>query len=231
MVKFYFKLKKYLKEKGFTLVELLTIIVILAIIMLIAIPGILDILERSQRKTFMQYADRVIGVSNVKATNEVDELDENGITCIIYNIKTDLNLANTGSFQGWVLINRDTDDIYITLFNDKYAVVMFHYSDKSLKIEDYMKVKDSVDPEELTSEYLCNHSNCSSCSEGDKTIDNAEFILKNSAILDTGSNIRSKMRKALNITSSYKDDEVTTDFVRNFNAPNTDDKFDISTSD
>ena len=41
------------KEKGFTLIELLAVIVILAILMVIAVPKILNVIEKSERESFI----------------------------------------------------------------------------------------------------------------------------------------------------------------------------------
>ena len=99
---------------GFTLVELLAVIVILAIIMLIAIPAVLSTLESARKKTFIEYVDKSAGLAQKQITE--DQLNGNmASACIIYNIKTDLGLSNTGDFNGWVLIDSNTNDIYITL--------------------------------------------------------------------------------------------------------------------
>ena len=59
-----------------------------------------------------------------------------------YNIKTDLGLANTGSFDGWILIDSNSDNVYITLFNDDFGLAAFHYNDTFLKVGNYIKKKE-----------------------------------------------------------------------------------------
>ena len=140
MLKLYFKTKKYFNDKGFTLVELLAVIVILAIIMLIAIPAVLSVLESARIKSFTEYVDKSTGLAQKQLAE--DQMNGNlASACVIYNIKTDLGLTNTGDFNGWVLIDSNTNDIYITLFNDDYGLAAFHYNDSTLKVGDYIKKK------------------------------------------------------------------------------------------
>ena len=229
MLKLFFKVKKILKEKGFTLVELLAVIVILAIIMLIAIPAVLNSLEGARRRTFMSFADKSVSLSYKQLIEDVDLNGSiNTSSCVIYNIKTDLGLSNTGSFEGWVLINSETEDAYITLFNKELALVAYHYSDSTSKMEASIVNKSSVDPEELTSEYLCNHSDCSSCSEGEKIIDNSEFKIKNSALLDVGRNINKKVKILFEGSASAYDVKELKRIVRDFSGNYPEDSIVIS---
>ena len=191
MLKTYLKLKRYLNNKGFTLVELLAVIVVLAIIMLIAIPAVLSVLESARIKTFIEYIDKSAGLAQKQLAE--DQMNGNmASACVIYNIKTDLGLSNTGSFEGWVLI--DSNNIYITLFNDDYGLAAYHYNDPSLKVEDYIKKKSAFEDDQLSIDYLCGNSTCSTCiykdEDGSKIVDNEEFIKKNSALLDTGPRVR-----------------------------------------
>ena len=47
-------MKKKLKKKGFTLVEVLAVIVILGIIMIISIPSVFSTLETARKKDFFR---------------------------------------------------------------------------------------------------------------------------------------------------------------------------------
>ena len=206
MLKLFFKLKKKLKEKGFTLVELLAVIVILAIIMLIAIPGVLSVLESARLKTFTEYVDKSAGL----AQKQIAEDQMNGSMasqCVIYNIKTDLGLDTTGSFEGWVLVDSNNNNIYITLFNDDYGLAAYHYNDPSLKVGDYMKKKSAFTDEELSIDYLCGNSTCATCAykdeDGSKIIDNEEFIKRNSAVLVTGGSFNSKIRSLYSASDNF----------------------------
>ncbi len=149
--------------KGFTLVELLAVIVILAIIMLIAIPAVLETMETARRKSFIEYVDKVSTLSQ-KQMAEDQMIGTKSLTeCTVYNVKTGLDLNNTGDYEGWVLIKPSNNDIYVTLFDDNYVIIGYHYSDSSLKMDDYIQKKTNENASELTVEELCKSSSCTSC--------------------------------------------------------------------
>ena len=130
------KNKSFLKKikekiKGFTLVELLAIIVILAIIMLIAIPTVLNTLQSARKKAFVEYADKIVGLSEQKYLEGV-MIGEEDYTCYIYNIKTDLGLSNTGEYNGYVLVAPTEDDNYqywLLLYDDNYFLDVIEYKE------------------------------------------------------------------------------------------------------
>ena len=132
-------------KSGFTLVELLAVIVILAIIMIIAIPSVLDILTVAKQKSFLEYITKVYSAAEKKYLS--DQLFDGGNSCIVYQVKTDLGLENTGSYDGFVLIGaKDFDGdqkYYITLWNDEYKVYGLDYKkvDKA-KLEDFVDAND-----------------------------------------------------------------------------------------
>lgn len=198
MVKLYFKLKKRFSNKGFTLVELLAVIVILAIILLIAIPTVLNSIEAAKRKSFVNFADKSVNLANQMYAKELST-EEPPSDCIIYNIKNELDLPDTGEYDGWILLNTNTDDIYITLFTKDLAVVAFHYNDPSLKLRDSIKNRGSVEVSKLTQEYLCNSSNCVTCmysnDSGDVVIDNDDYKLLNGAMLMDGKSFNKKLHQ------------------------------------
>ncbi|MCR5483954.1 MAG: BspA family leucine-rich repeat surface protein, partial [Bacilli bacterium] len=170
MLKLFIKVKKRLKEKGFTLVELLAVIVILAIIMLISIPAVLDTVQVSRRKTFVSYVDKIGTLATEKWFK--DALDgkssENG--CFIYNLKTDFDLSNVGAFKGYVLVNQTggKPTYYITLWNEDYMLIAYNYTDginfnnKKISINGSIELFDSSKSNELKPEYLCGFG-CESC--------------------------------------------------------------------
>lgn len=170
MLKLFFKVKKKLKEKGFTLVELIAVIVIIAILLLIAIPGVLNVVQVSKRKTFVSYVDKMGTLATEKRFK--DALDgkssENG--CFIYNLKTDFDLSNVGTFQGYVLVNStgEKPTYYITLWNEDYMLIAYNYTDginfnnKKISINDSIELFDSLKSNELKPEYLCGFG-CENC--------------------------------------------------------------------
>ena len=161
-------------SKGFTLVELLAVIVILAIIMIIAIPAVLETLDAARRKAFIEYVNKVSSLSQ-KQLSEDQMLGSKSLTeCVVYNVKTGLDLNNTGDFDGWILINPNKSDIYVTLYNDELVLIGFHYSDSSLKIDDYIQKKTSENVSKLTVEELCKSSSCLSCNYDGTSVDGKE---------------------------------------------------------
>ena len=170
------KRKNSLKKifKGFTLVELLAVIVILAIIMIIAIPAVLNTMESARRKTFAEYVDKVSTLSQKQLAEDQMLGNKSLGECIVYNVKTGLGLNNTGDYVGWVLINPSKNDIYVTLYDDSYVIVGYHYSDSSLKIDDYIQKKTSDNESKLTVEELCKSSSCSSCNVDGATVTGKE---------------------------------------------------------
>ena len=153
-------------RKGFTLVELLAVIVILAIIMIIAIPSVLSTMNTAKRKAFDEYIDKVASGAQKKLTS--DELIGKSVTgCVIYDIKNDLDFSSTGDFEGYVLINSNTNEIYVSLHDNEYYVSSLRYGDS---IDDNIKqyVNNSDVRDELSQHYLCDNVNgCMVCKAKD----------------------------------------------------------------
>lgn len=93
------------KKNGFTLIELLAVIVVLAIIMVIAIPSVLEAMNNSRRDSFYLYAEKLYNEAISKYTKDLDENVEN-LECGLYDIKKDLDLRDTGSYEGWISVSR-----------------------------------------------------------------------------------------------------------------------------
>lgn len=96
------------KQKGFTLVELLAVIIILAIIMIIAIPAVIDSLNKSRKQAFFEYAQDI----RLKAEQQYIQDSGMGLNlertdCYVYDIKKDIGLSDTGSFDGWAKVKRE----------------------------------------------------------------------------------------------------------------------------
>lgn len=197
------KLLKIIKSKivlrGFTLVELLAVIVILAIIMIIAIPSVLTTLTVAEKKSFVEYADKIRNV----AEKEILEEEINGTRvqteCFIYDITEDFDF-NTGKFKGYILIKEENKEkkYYISMYNDKYMLVTYNMTDginykgKKKSIDDSLEDYSADRDDELSIEYLCNFA-CTSCSYnshdsdgGVETIAGDYSKIKGATILMTG---------------------------------------------
>lgn len=94
------------KQNGFTLVELLAVIIILAIIMIIAIPAVIESLNKSRKQTFFEYAQNVRMKAEQQYIQDLD-LNKERTDCFVYDIKKDIGLGDTGSFDGWVKVKRE----------------------------------------------------------------------------------------------------------------------------
>lgn len=136
---------------GFTLVELLAVIVVLGIIMIIAIPSVLNTLETSKRKTFLEYVQKIYSTTHAKWLQEtsMDGGVYEGEGMYVYNIRTDLDLSSTGSFGGYVLINSHEsdgeikDDFYMYIWDDTFFIG-FAPTFEGIPKSDDVKVKEGA---------------------------------------------------------------------------------------
>ena len=99
-----------MKNKGFTLVELLAVIAILAILVIIALPNVLSMFNRAKKDTFLTEAKNIYKeiskkyinetmrgnkITNISNTNNKLDLESDNLK---YNIKLD-NFGNIKKFQ------------------------------------------------------------------------------------------------------------------------------------
>ena len=154
-----------MKNKGFTLVELLAVIVILAIIMVLSIPSILDTLAVARKKSFTEYIDKIYQTAEGKVS--IKEMYGENSTCVMYDITSDLGLDNTGDFKGYIVtaLNDEEDDYryFLTLWDSNYMIYALEYkgTNKGLEILNY----DSSKTNELSIDYLTIMSGCSTYTE------------------------------------------------------------------
>ena len=99
-------------RNGFTLVELLLVIAILAIVVAITIPMVASITDSSRRKAFYLYGINLLSKGSEKYISEYTDLDDltldefNQASCVVYDIQKDLDIKNTGNYEGWVRVKR-----------------------------------------------------------------------------------------------------------------------------
>ena len=194
-----------MRNKGFTLVELLAVIVILAIIMLIAIPAVLNTMQSANKSTFETYARRIANETQKKFTE--DSLNNSNTQAKIYNITKDLGIDNTGDFKGYSIVSQKTNTVYLTLYNKEYAYVAVNMSNADLKKE--LKIISSVDPDYLTPEYLCSvveeYTSCSYSvidEDGNETNNSISPINHAfDALLITGEEFKNKMSTLISLNS------------------------------
>lgn len=89
-----------MKNKGFTLVELIAIIVIIAIIALIAVPTVLNIIGKSKEKANLNSAKMILEAGDIYYSNNmIKKNEEIGIDKNIYsNLETKGNKPENGEF-------------------------------------------------------------------------------------------------------------------------------------
>ena len=120
-----------MKKKGFTLIELLAVIVILAIITVIAVPKILDVIEKSEKQSFLDSVKLIesgiktqLGSSDILSQNSFTK-DENNCYLFDFTNKNDnynkLNVKNKENYTGEIKYCNNKF-IYTEFSNGKYTL-------------------------------------------------------------------------------------------------------------
>ena len=154
-----------MKNKGFTLVELLAVIVILAIIMIIAIPAVLNTMDSARRKSFIEFANKAILKAEEKYTlRGFDGLPVNGV--IVYDIVNDLDLSNTGDYKGYIIVDAtetNSKGFYIYLYDKTFLLNLIKSTDLNTEkieningIEPINNIEDIINITEYDSYYIAN---------------------------------------------------------------------------
>lgn len=202
-------------NKGFTLVELLAVIVILALILIISIPSILETANKAKKETFYQYAQSLQSKAIAKYTQDMDDNTVNN-DCNVYDISTDLDIKNTGDFEGWVKVNRRA----INDSKKKSATVSLS-SSKTIEYVRYCIAQGST----------CTPDTSYSFPEGAKTITITQTIGENQTMCalyqygENGKLVNSAKKcqsygAAANIVTDYDYDVIVTMKSRDFGVEN-----------
>ena len=108
--------------KGFTLVELLAVIIILAIIMVIAIPSVLNTMNTATKKTFIEFCNKASKRAEEEylLDTEYGDISISDISFVVYDIKKDLKMSNTGDYRGIAVVGDSVDVHYnvVVLYDD-----------------------------------------------------------------------------------------------------------------
>lgn len=94
------------KRNGFTLIELLAVIVVLGIILVITIATVTKTLRGAQKDAFFIYAQNIQSKAIAQYTQDLEHNVKN-TECAVYDIDKDLNLSDTGKYEGWVKVLRE----------------------------------------------------------------------------------------------------------------------------
>jgi len=153
LVKFNKKIKKLKKKHriGFTLVEVLAVIVVLGIIMVLATPSVLSTIDVAKKKSFMAFVQKVAtrGQAQFLIDSDTEESPDFFAIEYVYDITTDLDLENIGTYKGMYMhvfcadnsegwcwsddYSKDDRDI-VFLYNDEF--IFNGYLDKEIKESD-----------------------------------------------------------------------------------------------
>lgn len=165
-----------MKNKGFTLIELIATIVILGIIMLIAIPNIIGIVERNKRTAYVEDARRLVTLAETRFRADTSISLASG-QCMVMT----LNFLENGQLQeppdggvylrdnSFVVIRRNgaTISYYVTLveelpsgnFNgvgpDLVSSERLRSSD-AIALGDNAIVRNNFEPRTPTANGICN---------------------------------------------------------------------------
>lgn len=113
-----------MKNKAFTLIELLAVIVILGVILLVAIPSVMNYIERSKRSAFKDSAYGLIDATQMYYASEYQdssaniEVTCNKVSCLVDDNKT---LEFKGKVPSGTINITSTEDVSIKLTNDAYC--------------------------------------------------------------------------------------------------------------
>lgn len=113
-----------MKQKGFTLVELLAVIVILAIIAVIAIPKILNIVEDSKKNAAKSSALGYIDAVEKKIATNLTTSNNNNITTGAYTInelkEKNVRVSGAAPSEGWLIVSNNKVVSYSFKINGYY---------------------------------------------------------------------------------------------------------------
>lgn len=143
-----------MNKKGFTLIELLATITILAMIMLVAVPNIMNTLDKSKRRTYVEDAKKMITLAEYKFRSDTTIEAPSGTKANVFPLSSmDLTDFSDGPEGGsydlqssYVIMikNNNTYNYYVTLVERYGSVNNYKYKGVSLKSRDDLLNQDAI---------------------------------------------------------------------------------------
>lgn len=142
-----------MKNKGFTLVELLTMLVVLGILMLVAVPNITGILDSHKTNVFINDASKMLDNAKVKVTQNKDLIKPKNGECVALSLqyiddnKNTVKGPNEGEYNRYeslVLMKRSGSEYqyYIRLVEEREGKNPYGVALNTVKdLEDVSKVQ------------------------------------------------------------------------------------------
>lgn len=110
-----------MKNKAFTLIEVLAVIVILAIIVLIAVPAVTNIINNASKSAFKTSAYGLLKAGELYYQNELSEKEENKVFIFPNDIEG-LKIKGSKPKSGAMIIDKD-GKISLAISNGKYCII------------------------------------------------------------------------------------------------------------
>jgi len=133
-----------MKNKGFTLVELLAVIAILAIIVIIALPNIMGMFNSAKKSSFTSEVKNIISAAQqqwmVDSLVEPDEIvycRSNGEDC-----DNALNLSGRKSLNYYVKVNKLGEVVECYASDEEFQYENVSVNDEPIRITDVVEVED-----------------------------------------------------------------------------------------
>ena len=115
-----------MKNKGFTLVELLAVIIVLAVIATITYPAMTDLIAKAQIRGARTRAISWVDSVDKSMVNNEFTYDYNYLTPGIYDLPLDekykIDVKGTKPTGGWIEVGEDGIERYSIVIDDKYVV-------------------------------------------------------------------------------------------------------------
>lgn len=156
-----------MKQKGFTLIEILAVLAILSVIMLITVPAVNIILEDSRQNTFRISLESLLKVikndyqGNVRYGEVIYELNDNTLVCTSGCPEGKITIKYKGELEaasGTVKVNGV--DIVMDISTDAYQA---SYKQEKCVLEDFQKNKSKCEVVKASEEIEKCGSNGNNC--------------------------------------------------------------------